>query len=72
MPVIQDIDLLPCPFCGAKAEVFTKDNPGMSAIRCSSCSIGRTVRWVQSARSAEKGKELTDHLIASWNRRVDG
>ena len=50
--------LLPCPFCGGKAE-FRSGSSTTPYIRCKECG-GRT------KSSYEKTK-----LIAAWNRRAD-
>jgi Lar family restriction alleviation protein len=51
-------ELLPCPFCGGKAE-FRSGSSTTPYIRCKECG-GRT----KSSRNRE-------NLISVWNRRAD-
>ena len=51
------VKLLPCPFCGGKAE-FRSGSSTTPYIRCKECG-GRT-----------KSSRNRANLIAAWNRRV--
>lgn len=57
--VVEPTTLLPCPFCGGKAE-FRSGSSTTPYIRCKECG-GRT----KSSRNKAK-------LIAAWNMRADG
>lgn len=58
-------DLLPCPFCGGKAERVTvddsePDNAGGDVICCESC---------RASSHVEFGRK--ENLVSSWNKRTE-
>lgn len=55
-------ELLPCPFCGGKAEVVDieeGENAGGSCVSCTRCMASSNVEF-----------EFKEHLVGNWNRRV--
>ena len=73
MKVIQmaENELLPCPFCGGKAEVILTGNSiaGYSKVdvRCHYCGMGRTYRKIKGMSS----DTIRGQVAKKWNRRVN-
>ncbi len=59
---MSDIKLLPCPFCGSKAEIVR--NFGRDGVSCSQCGANFRSELICS----EAGPGST---IADWNTRID-
>ena len=62
-------DLLPCPFCGAEAEIITltgEDDPGIGAqcVQCTSSACGAASGLVYPLMD-----DVTDLLCERWNKR---
>ena len=54
--------LLPCPFCGGKAEridIDDGDNAGGSCVHCTQCDASSNVEF-----------EFKENFVSNWNRRV--
>ena len=51
-------ELLPCPFCGGKAELCVHDATGVSWVRCVECEAGG-------------GATSSKMAIENWNRRAE-
>lgn len=57
-----DQELLPCPFCGGKAEVVEIDdgeNAGGSCVSCTRCQASSNVEF-----------EFKENFVSNWNRRA--
>jgi len=50
--------LLPCPFCGGKAEIFQGANKNEHTIRCTCCAVKMPIQLNKN------------DAAAAWNRRV--
>lgn len=59
---MKDIELLPCPFCGAACH-FEKDEGAWEWVECESCGM-------QGNRSASLMDDCKPILAAAWNRRA--
>jgi len=55
--------LLPCPFCGGKAEYDKRGE--FCGVYCSECCI-HTTKWLR----VDKEYDVKKHLAEFWNRRV--
>jgi Lar family restriction alleviation protein len=56
-------DLLPCPFCGGKAEIVEieeGENAGGSCVCCSRCMASGNVEF-----------GFKENFVSNWNRRAD-
>lgn len=73
--------LMPCPFCGGKANMITTTNGSTHhdvsftfGIECSEC--GTSLPWVHELRAALENGELKitkderDKAVEEWNRRM--
>lgn len=59
---MKDIELLPCPFCGAACH-FEKDEGAWEWVECESCGM-------QGNRSASLMDDCKPILAEAWNRRA--
>lgn len=59
---MKDIELLPCPFCGAACH-FEKDADAWEWVECESCGM-------QGNRSASLMEDCKPLLAEAWNRRA--
>ncbi len=68
-----DIELKPCPFCGAKVVAF-KDNHNKFGVECSNCQMYFGIK-VEDGCELEEGWHATfdtvDSMKEAWNRRAD-
>ena len=62
-------ELLPCPFCGGEAKIFSSEEGGTWDVQCQSCGALPFLVSPREARS--RGIEPMDYLVAAWNRRVE-
>lgn len=58
-------ELLPCPFCGAKAEIQWESNQGF--VSCTNKECYATSNWIVS----EDSVWIREQVTAAWNRRAD-
>lgn len=60
-------DLLPCPFCGGRAEVVEqRDEDGrFAAVGCSKCGAGSRQHYFC-------GGDAREHVVSAWNKRAAG
>ena len=70
---MKDKELLPCPFCGGKAELATINNLGHDIIgvvvRCKNChSEGSSFKY---GYMSPEENERTEKAIAAWNNRAN-
>lgn len=68
---VEDIQLLPCPFCGWSAEAFVRSSrsPTLSSSRMAKINL-----WTVSCTYASCGAEIVSYQSAgdaarAWNRR---
>jgi hypothetical protein len=73
--IIPVSDLLPCPFCGGEADIFTPSFP-MAAdcddiyVRCGQCdAMGPQVLFDQDTHDADDLGALTAEAVKGWNTR---
>jgi Lar family restriction alleviation protein len=63
-------ELLPCPFCGGKAEILLVGNSiigySKAEVRCHYCGMGRTYRKIKGMSS----DTIRSQLAKKWNRRA--
>ncbi len=59
---MKDETLLPCPFCGGKAE-FDYDDDGLNWISCSKCGISTDTAYHTDVDARETLRDV-------WNRRA--
>ena len=58
--------LLPCPFCGSRAEVGVieeGDNMDAAYVQCTSCAASSRLHFPMK-------EDPKPHVISAWNRRV--
>ena len=58
----EDMDLLPCPFCGGEAELY--EDAGGYSVDCGACGAG--VGYLGKGLPDAKGA-----AVAGWNRRAE-
>lgn len=63
-------ELLPCPFCGGKAEITLTGNSitgySKADVRCHICGMGRTYRKTKGMSR----DTIKSQLVKKWNRRI--
>jgi Lar family restriction alleviation protein len=68
---MAEIELMPCPFCGGKAEITLTGNTitgySKAEVRCHSCGMGRTYRKIKGMSSGT----IRSQVAEKWNRRVN-
>ena len=64
---MSNIELKPCPFCGAEARMITSVslNTPYAYVRCKNCRAETT-----SFRDTENNGSFIFNAIEAWNRRV--
>ena len=67
-----DYALLPCPFCGGKAEYTKVGNSYIgikeATIKCTQCHIKRTQKFIHKRFDFEW---IDKTMVNSWNRRAE-
>ena len=56
-------ELLPCPFCGGKAEL--QGNSGVYYVECAKCGA------MSTTVDEEQEESPCDSAVAAWNRRAE-
>lgn len=66
MPIYyENVELLPCPFCGAEAGLFQSHKNGYT-IHCKRCLVKKTQKVLRMGMDW-----LHDKMIEDWNKRTD-
>lgn len=68
---MSDAELLPCPFCGGKADYTVTSDEGQrndyDTVCCATCPAQMSALLAWHERSGERRKEMCD----AWNTRAD-
>ena len=72
--MLEMVELKPCPFCGADAElrwVLDKEFGNSIRVRCSREGECPSPTWVEALEDHEDGAALLDSVTRFWNTRAD-
>ena len=59
----KQIDLKPCPFCGAEVEAMTLSFGIVGVVDCKKCKTRFVIPWNEA--------ETSNELAKAWNRRAN-